>query len=115
MKRFIEGESRSQSTLLPECLDDYITEDNPVRAVEAFIEELDLLALGFAGMEPAATGRPSLSPFDSVEALSVWVSEPHTIQSAAGARVPAQHRTDVADWQACAGLQDYRGLPSGQW
>lgn len=62
MKRFIEGESRSQSTLLPECLDDYITEDNPVRAVEAFIEELDLLALGFAGMEPAATGRPSYHP-----------------------------------------------------
>ena len=45
MKRFIEGESRNQATLLPECLDDYIAEDNPVRAVEAFIDELDLLAL----------------------------------------------------------------------
>jgi transposase len=62
VKRFIEGESRNQTTLLPECLDDYIAEDNPVRAVEAFIEELDLLALGFAGMEPAATGRPSYHP-----------------------------------------------------
>lgn len=62
MKRFIEGESRTQSTLLPECLDDYIAEDNPVRAVEAFIDELDLLTLGFAGAEPAATGRPAYHP-----------------------------------------------------
>lgn len=62
MKRFIEGASRTQSTLLPECLDDYIAEDNPVRAVEAFIDELDLGALGFSGVEPAATGRPSYHP-----------------------------------------------------
>lgn len=62
MKRFIEGASRTQSTLLPECLDDYIAEDNPVRAVEAFIDELDMWALGFAGMEPASTGRPSYHP-----------------------------------------------------
>ena len=57
MKRFVEGTDRGQSTLLPECLDDYIAEDNPVRAVEAFIDELDLRALGFGGVEPAATGR----------------------------------------------------------
>lgn len=62
MKRFIEGESRSQITLLPESLDDYISEDNPVRAVEAFIDELDLGALGFAGVRPAVTGRPSYHP-----------------------------------------------------
>jgi transposase/CheY-like chemotaxis protein len=62
MKRFIEGETRKQATLLPEYLDDYITEDNPVRAVEAFIDELDLLELGFSGVEPAATGRPSYHP-----------------------------------------------------
>jgi transposase len=42
MKRFIEGEDRSQAVLLPACLDDYIAEDNPVRAVDAFVEELDL-------------------------------------------------------------------------
>ena len=64
MKRFIEGESRNQSTLLPECLDDYIDEDNPVRAIEAFIDELDLLSLGFAGVEPEVTGRPSYHPAD---------------------------------------------------
>ena len=62
MKRFIAGESRTQTTLLPECLDDYIAEDNPVRAVEVFIDELDLIALGFAGAQPAATGRPSYHP-----------------------------------------------------
>jgi len=56
MKRFIAGESRTQTTLLPECMDDYITEDNPVRAVEVFIDELNLIALGFAGAQPAATG-----------------------------------------------------------
>ena len=46
MSRFIEGEDRSQVTLLPECLDDYIAEDNPVRVVDAFVEELDLQATG---------------------------------------------------------------------
>jgi transposase len=62
MKRFIEGKDRTQTTLLPECLDDYIADDNPVRAVDAFVEELDLKALGFEGAEPAATGRPAYHP-----------------------------------------------------
>ena len=61
MKRFIEGEDRQQVTLLPECLDDYIGEDNPVRVVEAFVEELDLYSLGFEGVEPAATGAPHIT------------------------------------------------------
>jgi len=62
MKRFIEGEDRSQVTLLPECLDDYIAEDNPVRVVDAYVEELDLQELGFEGAEPALTGRPAYHP-----------------------------------------------------
>jgi len=62
MKRFIEGQDRSQVTLLPECLDDYIGEDNPVRVVDAFVDELDLEALGFEGATAAATGRPSYHP-----------------------------------------------------
>jgi transposase len=62
MKRFIEGKDRTQTTLLPECLDDYIADDNPVRAVDAFVEELDLKTLGFDGAEPAATGRPAYHP-----------------------------------------------------
>jgi transposase len=62
MKRFIEGEERSQITLLPECLDDFITEDNPVRVVDVFVDELKLHSLGFDGVRPAATGRPSYHP-----------------------------------------------------
>ena len=62
MSRFIEGEDRNQATLLPEYLDDYIDEDNPVRAVDAFVEELDLKQLGFAGADPASTGRPAYHP-----------------------------------------------------
>ncbi len=62
MKRFVEGEDRSQSTLFPERLDDYICEDNPVRVIDAFVEELDLGTLGFDGIEPEATGRPAYHP-----------------------------------------------------
>jgi transposase len=62
MKRFIEGAERHQSTLLPECLDDWVGEDNPVRAVDAFVDALDLSELGFTGVEPAATGRPGYHP-----------------------------------------------------
>ena len=62
MKRFVEGADRSQVTLLPECLDDYIAEDNPVRVVDVFVDELDLWELGFESAEPAATGRPSYHP-----------------------------------------------------
>ena len=47
MKRFVEGEDRRQGALLPHCLDDYVTENNPVRVIEAFIDELDLATLGF--------------------------------------------------------------------
>ena len=53
MKRFIEGEDRKQVTLLPECLDDFVAEDNPVRIIEAFVEELDLASLGFDGAMPS--------------------------------------------------------------
>lgn len=62
MKRFIEGENRTQSTLFPERLDDYIGQENPVRVVEAFVEHLDLGVLGFEGVVPAMTGRPSYHP-----------------------------------------------------
>src|SRR4029078_5609793 len=62
MKRFIEGEDRKQVTLLPECLDDYLGADNPVRIVDVFVDQLELRGLGFSGVEPAETGRPSYHP-----------------------------------------------------
>ena len=62
MKRFIQGEDRTQATLLPELLDDYVSETNPVRVVDVFVDELDLSQLGFAGVNPAATGRPAYHP-----------------------------------------------------
>jgi transposase len=62
MSRYIESQDRQQATLLPECLDDFIAEDNPVRIVDAFVNELDLADLGFAGATPAQTGRPSYHP-----------------------------------------------------
>jgi len=61
MKRFIEGEDRGQWTLLPERLDDWISEDNLVRAIDAFVASLDLAKLGFKA-QPAETGRPSFHP-----------------------------------------------------
>ena len=62
MKRFIEGEDRTQVTLLPECLDDYVEPENPVRVVEAFVEQLDLRQMGFDGVDPSTTGRPAYHP-----------------------------------------------------
>jgi len=62
MKRFIEGAPRTQSVLLPERLDDWIAEDNPVRAIDAFVDELELRELGFESAEPAETGRPAYHP-----------------------------------------------------
>lgn len=62
MKRFIEGANRNQTSLLPECVDDFVAEDNPVRIIDLFVEELDLQALGFEGAQPALTGRPAYHP-----------------------------------------------------
>ena len=64
MKRFVEGVDRGQTTFLPECLDDFIDEDNPVRVVDVFVHELDLGSLGFDRVDPKATGRPAYHPSD---------------------------------------------------
>ena len=62
MRRFVEGIDRGQSTLFPECLEDWIDEDNSVRAIEVFVDELELGELGFGGVVPEITGRPSYHP-----------------------------------------------------
>ena len=62
MKRFTEGVARSQVTMFPESLEDYVAEDNPVRVVDVFVDGLDLFMLGFAGVRAEVTGRPGYHP-----------------------------------------------------
>src|SRR6476619_2337861 len=97
MSRFIEGEARSQSVLFPERLEDWIAEDNPVRAVEAFVEELDLGELGICGGRASRDRTAGIPPGDAPQDLHLWVSEPDPVQPSAGARDEPQRRTEVAD------------------
>ena len=93
MKRFVEGQDRSQLLLLPDCLDDYVGEDNPVRIVDAFIDELDLVVLGFAGVIPEATGRPAYHP--STLQDFIYDAEHDDYTCAAGAKLTkARRRAD---------------------
>jgi transposase len=93
MRRFVEGTVRWQSTLFPECLGDWISEDNPVRVIDVFVDELDLAELGFNGVEPEVTGRPYYHP--SVQLKLYIYGYLNRIQSRA--RGWAQRRGDVAD------------------
>src|ERR1017187_4554940 len=62
MKRFIEGVDRTQVSLLPDCVDDYVGADNPVRVIEAFVDQLDLREMGFESVDPEMPGRPAYHP-----------------------------------------------------
>src|SRR2546427_1104575 len=62
MRGFVQGADRQQTTLLPECLDDWVGENNSIRAVDVFVDALELRDLGFDGVDPAATGRPAYHP-----------------------------------------------------
>src|SRR6202040_968740 len=110
MTRFVQSEDRIQGVLLPEYLDDYVAEDNPVRVIDVFVDELDLGALGFDGVIPEATGRPAYHPG---ALLKIYVYG--RVEPPAGARDPSQCRANVADRASDAGLQDHRGLQEGQW
>ena len=66
MSGFIKGVDRHQSTLFPECLDDYVGEDSAVRVIDVFVDELDLSGLGFI-TEPSETGRPGYHPATMLE------------------------------------------------
>ncbi len=68
--KYIEGQDRSQITLFPDCIEDYIGEDNPVRVIDAFVERLDLVAAGFSRTAPKETGRP---PYDPKDLLKLYV------------------------------------------
>jgi transposase len=62
VSRFIDEANRLQGALLPSAIDEYVSEENPVRVIDAFVGALDLAALGFGGVEPEATGRPGYHP-----------------------------------------------------
>ena len=96
MHRFIDGEDRMQQTLLPHCLEDYVGEENPVRVIEVFIEELDLAALGFSGMTPAAMGRPAYHPSTLLKIYPLRLPQPSPVEPAAGTGSVTQYRIDVA-------------------
>src|SRR6266496_3539766 len=74
MKRFVEGEDRLQGALLPHCLDDYVTENNPVRVIEAFIDELDLATLGFEGVFPAFVRSNPSSSLTTIISIAMMAS-----------------------------------------
>ena len=112
MKRFVEGEDRTQSTLFPERLDDYIGEENPVRVIEAFIDELDLKVLGFEGIEPRTTGRHA--SLDTAKALYIRLPQPNSVKPSSGAGDATQCRSHVADAAVDAGPQDDCRVPQEQ-
>ena len=83
MTRFVQSEIRRQGILLPEYLDDYVAEDNPVRVIDVFVDELDLGALGFDGVIPEATGRRA------AEDLRLRLHQPDRVEPPPGARDPS--------------------------
>jgi len=95
MKRFIEGAERAQSTLFPEYLENWVDENNPVRAIDVFVDALDLGELGFDGVAREATGRPSYHPSVLLK-LYIYGYLNRAVQPAAGTRSWAQRRANVA-------------------
>jgi hypothetical protein len=93
--------AKKQPALLPHSLEDYVGEENPVRVVEVFIDELDLAALGFSGMTPVATGRPAYH-LNAAEDLPLRLSQSRAVEPAARMGSAAQYRADVADRAAGA-------------
>jgi transposase len=117
MKRFVEGENRSQSILFPERLDDYIDEENPVRVIDVFVDELDLAELGFDGAQPATTGRPAYHP---ASLLKIYIyGYLNRIQSSRRLEREAQRNVELIwltgrltpDFKTIADFRKDNGLP----
>jgi transposase len=90
MKCFIQSTDRTQVSLCPEQLEDYVTDDNPVRVVDVFVDQLALGALGFAGVTPLKTGRLAYHPGRTAQTLHLRLPEPDSIQSSTGTRKPTK-------------------------
>ena len=115
MQGFVQGADRQQTTLLPECLDDWVDESNPVRAVDVFVDALELRDLGFDGVDPAATGRPAYHPSPMLK-LYIYgylnrVQSSRRLEREAGRNLEVMWLTG----RLVAGSQDHRRLPQGQW
>src|SRR5256885_15607869 len=92
---YIRGVTRSQVILFPESVEDYITEDNPVRFIDGFVSSLDLAGLGFIRAQPAETGRPAYDPGDLLR-LYLYGYLNRVLVADAGAGDESQYRSDVA-------------------
>src|SRR5258705_7621848 len=107
MKRFVEEADRGQRTLLPECLDDFIDECNPVRVIDVFVDALDLAEMSFEGVEPAATGRPSYHPSGLLK-LYIY-GYLNRVQSSRRLEREAGRRVEVM-WLACRLIPDHKTI-----
>jgi transposase len=112
---FVEGVDRGQSTLFPAVLDEYIGDDNPVRAIDVFVDSLDLAALGFVGVQPLALGRPAYHP---ATMLKIYIyGYLNRVQSSRRLERECQRNIELI-WltgRLAPGLQNDRGFPQGQW
>jgi hypothetical protein len=107
MSGFIQGEDRSQATLFPERLDDYVPEDSAVRVIDAFIDELDVSGLDFR-TDPNDTGRPpyhpsTLSVFrtDARPQRAVAASHRHSAPTEPGPDLPPPRAPNVSVADVC--------------
>ncbi|MGH8275038.1 MAG: IS1182 family transposase [Gammaproteobacteria bacterium] len=107
MSRFVEGVDRSQSVLFPERLDDYVGEDNAVRVVDAFVENLDLVALGFGGAIAQVTGRPAYHPATLLKLYIYWY--PNRVQSSRRLEREAQRNVELM-WLAGQLAPDFKTI-----
>lgn len=107
MRRFIQGEDRAQGTLLPELLDDYISENNPVRVIDVYVDNLDLGKLGFEGVEPEATGRPAYHP---ATLLKLYIyGYLNRIQSTRRLETETQRNVELM-WLTCRLMPDFKTI-----
>ena len=107
MRRFVEGINREQATLFPEYLEDWIDKDNPVRAIDAFVDRLDLSGLGFEGVAPEVTGRPSYHPSGLLKLyIYGYLSR---VQSSRRLEREAGHNVEVM-WLTCRLVPDHKTI-----
>ena len=113
MQGFVQGADRQQTTLLPECLDDWVDEGNSIRAVDVFVDALELRDLGFDGVDPAATGRPAYHPSPMLK-LYIY-GYLNRVQSSRRLEREAGRNLEVM-WLTGRLAPDHKTIaPQGQW